>query len=153
MPTKITVVQCHKWGSALRSHSWASALFFCGLPAFQPPQQCSSALRHGTLALPAPLLVKVAGSTHFPVFFCQLWEKSFNILPAAESQAVERLMKSHRRGQLQNCRVPSRHGELLSLLFVSPNPPKKHTQKKLLCGFLERLRWNKYCLISLLLFV
>lgn len=141
-------------GISLEEPQLSLGAFFCGLPAFQPPQQCSSALRHGTLALPAPLLVKVAGSTHFPVFFCQLWEKSLNILPAAESQAVERLMKSHRRGQLQNCRVPSRHGELLSPLFVSPNPPKKHTQKKkLLCGFLERLRWNKYCLISLLLFV
>lgn len=116
-------------GISLEEPQLSPSAFYCGLPAFQPPQQCSSALRHGTLALPAPLLVKVAGSTHFPVFFCQLWEKSLNILPAAESQAVERLMKSHRRGQLQNCRVPSRHGELLSLLFVSPKPPKKHTQK------------------------
>lgn len=50
--------------------------------------------KHGTLTLPVLLLVKFAGSTHFPVFFCQLWEKTSNILPANKAQAIEGLRKA-----------------------------------------------------------
>lgn len=64
----------------------------------------------GTLALPAQLLVKVAGSTHFPVFFCQLWEKGLNILPASERVAgpVEGLRKAILEGNIATpCPSPS----------------------------------------------
>lgn len=48
----------------------------CAMPAFHPSQQRTSAWKHGPLTLPTLLLVKTTGSTHFPVFFCQLWEKA-----------------------------------------------------------------------------
>ena len=54
----------------------------------------NSAALCGSMALSHFLLCfwsKTTGSTHFPVFFCQLWEKSFNILPASKTLAVEAL--------------------------------------------------------------
>lgn len=47
--------------------------------------------KRATLTLPQLRLLKPAGSTHFPVFFCQLWEKSLNILPATRTWATEGL--------------------------------------------------------------
>lgn len=100
-----------------KSH-WALAL--CALPAFHPSQQCSSAWKHGTLALPALLLVKITGSTHFPVFFCQLWEKALiSFLPPRCWPWWRCEKPSLRATALQHLLSPQ--CELLSPLFVSLN--------------------------------
>lgn len=128
---------------------------------------CSGAPRRwgmGTLSLPVPFLVKVAGSTHFPVFFCQRWEKGPNILPAYELKTPWRdCEKAILEGNIATpCPLPPismtplNTGELLPWfkrhpLFVSLRPSKE-TQKPL-CRFLQWFKWNKYCLISLVLFV
>lgn len=108
---------------------------------------CSGAPRRwgmGTLELPVLLLVKVAGSTHFPVFFCQRWEKSPNILPAYESKTPWRdWEKPSLRATLRRlCPPPGpqppipttlpNQCELLALLpstlcLCLQDPPKKHT--------------------------
>lgn len=117
----------------------------------------------GTLSLPVPFLVKVAGSTHFPVFFCQRWEKGPNILPAYESKTPWRdCEKASSRAALWRLvspisTTPLNQGELLPVPTAPPPPfvslrPSKETQKPS-CRFLQRFRWNKYCLISLVLFV
>lgn len=68
----------------------------------------------GTLALPVLLLVKVAGSTHFPVFFCQRWEKGPNILPAYESKTPWRDCKKPSWRATSRRLVPPQSRRLLS---------------------------------------
>lgn len=128
----------------------------CSVPCQQFSRHNSAALcwRHSTLALPATLLVKTAGSTHFPVFFCQLWEKALISFLPPRHWPWRRCEKPSLRATAPHC-VPSRQSELLSLVFVSLNsvvlPLRRN--KKLLCGFLDSFRWNKYCLICCHLFV
>lgn len=111
---KITVTQWQRLTSTLRSRSWLTAL--CALPADQPPQQCGSVWKHGTLALPALLLVKTTGSTHFPVFFCQLWEKALISFLPPRRWPWKRCEKPSSRATALRC-VPSLLSELLSPLF------------------------------------
>lgn len=130
MHTKITIIQYQKLRSTLRSHSWATVL--CTLPAVHPSQHCSSVWKHGTLTLPASLLVKVAGSTHFPVFFCQVWEKALISFLPPRRRPWRRYEKPCLRATALRC-VPSRQSELLSPLFVSLNPVVLPQKKQKTC--------------------
>lgn len=127
----------------------------CASPAVHPSQQCSSLWTHGTLTLPELLLVKMAGSTHFPVFFCQLWEKALIsfLLPPRHWPWRRCEKPSLRVTALRH--VPSRQRGLLSPLFVSLEPAVllRMRNKNLSHPFLESFRRNKYCLISCHLFV
>lgn len=153
MPTKITVVQFHKWGSALRSHSWAPALSIVACQRFG--RHNSAALRWG-MALSR--------------FLRRFWSKSlgqptslYSSVNSGKKALISFLPPIHRpwKGLWKaivegNCKIAvSLQGTVNYCLFclcLQTLRRNTHT-KKLLCGFLERLRWNKYCLISLLLFV
>lgn len=144
MTAKITIVQCHGLRSALNSHSRAALFSFVArrVSRLAGHCHCSGAPRRwgmGTLSLPVPLLVKVAGSTHFPVFFCQRWEKGPNILPDYESKTPWRdCEKPSSRATLRRppptpiSMTPLNQGELLPLLPTNlclclQDPLKKHT--------------------------
>lgn len=81
--------------------------------------------QHGTLTLPVLLLLKFAGSTHFPVFFCQLWEKSFNILPATKTRATEGLWKAILGGKRTASGPSEAQRAIVSSVYVSKPRKKK----------------------------
>lgn len=168
MTTKITVAQCHGLRSALSGHGRAALgplLWVAGRPVVAAAAAAAAAVQ---------LSAKAWALSHF---LRRFWSKSpgqptslyssvnsgkralISFLPPSESQAPWRDCEkpssratSRRRAPPRPPTTPLRLGELLSpLLFVSPRPSKE-TQKPL-CGFLQRFSWNKYCLISLVLFV
>lgn len=168
MTTKITVAQCHSLERS-RSSSFGGA-FVARRRLGRPAGRSSSPATAAAVQLAA----KAWALSHFLRSF---WSKSLgqptslyssvnsgkraliSFLPPSESQAPWRDCEkpssratSRRRAPPRPPTTPPRLGELLSPpLFVSPRPSKE-TQKPL-CGFLQRFRWNKYCLISLVLFV
>lgn len=101
---------------------------------------------HGSWMAPSYFLrrfwSKSTGSTHFPVFFCQLWEKSFYILPAAKWLAMEALWKSILRGtcdarpRLSSTKVPSVCCVYKHCCFMS-------AKKQNLSGSFLMFWWNK----------
>lgn len=173
MTTKITAVQCRWLRSALNSRGRAALGTFLWLAGDSADWPVTA-----TAATEVHLEAEAWALSHF---LCRFWSKSpgqptslYSSVNAGKKALISFLptsrrpcggiAKSHPRGQHCDAlpphpavsTTPLNQAELLALpppqpLFVSPRPSKE--THKPLCCFLQLFKWNKYCLISLVLFV